>query len=70
MMLKVLLMAACVLLVAACVVLLYIVELIPPSPYHRSVYGDYPPSYIARAERGRVGYVGCAWLRRHHRRKF
>ncbi len=46
-MLKVLLVAACVLLIAACVVLLYSVELIPPWPYQRSIYGDHPPGYIA-----------------------
>ncbi len=47
-MLKMLLITACVLLIAACVVLLYSVEAIPPLwPYQRSIYGDYPPGYIA-----------------------
>ncbi len=46
-MLKKLLVAACVLLIAACVVLMYSVELLPPWPYHRSIYGDHPPGYIA-----------------------
>ena len=46
-MLKKLLVAACVLLIAACVVLMYSVELLPPWPYHRSIYGDYPLGYIA-----------------------
>lgn len=45
--LKVLLIAASVLLVSACVILLYSVELLPPSPYQRSIYGDHPPDYIA-----------------------
>lgn len=46
-MLKKLLVAACVLLIAACVVLMYSVELLPPWPYQRSIYIDYPPGYIA-----------------------
>ena len=36
-----------VLLVAACVVLLNGCPFLPPSPYHRSIHGDYPPGYIA-----------------------
>ena len=36
-----------VLLIAACVVLLNGCPFLPPSPYHRSIYGDYPSGYIA-----------------------
>lgn len=38
-----------VLLVAACVFLLNGCPFLPPSPDHRSIYGEYPPSYIAIA---------------------
>ena len=37
---KVLLVAMCIFLVNGC-------PFLPPSPYHRSIYGDYPPGYIA-----------------------
>ena len=36
-----------VLLVAACVVLLNGCPFLPPSPYKRSIHGDYPSGYIA-----------------------
>ncbi len=37
---KALLVAICIFLVNGC-------PFLPPSPYHRSIYGDYPPGYIA-----------------------
>ena len=36
-----------VLLIAACVVLLNGCPFLPPSPYHRSIHGQYPSGYIA-----------------------
>ena len=36
-----------VLLIAACVVLLNGCPFLPPSPYHRTIHGDYPSGYIA-----------------------
>ena len=36
-----------VLLIAACVVLLNGCPFLPPNPYKRSIYGQYPPGYIS-----------------------
>ena len=62
-----------VLLITACVVLLNGCPFLPPNPYHRSIYGQYPPGYISISPGQSVegeGFREFVWLRRHYRREF